>query len=162
VDPAKKMLFVRGPGIGLVVDKAWRNSRVAFGLKFANRKGAVWILRARNKDDYYMFQIAPSGVFKSFSCHGGELQELKSRTIPKNLSNPDDYIQIIIEATEDAITHSLQTALEPEERAIPIDVLTDRAHAAGTLGFGTKDGEEFYVTDFQVQPIAQKTKPVSN
>jgi hypothetical protein len=160
VEPGR--LTVRGttPGAGLVKDKEYADFKMEFDTKFVNGKGAAWIVRARDRQNYYLFQLmGPKGAarntFHSYICQNGQLRLLRPpEFLALDLSRPDDSFHIIIEARGTQIKHSIEVTSAPKAGgAQPLSVITDSTISHGTVGFGTKDNEEFVVFYVNVTPL---------
>jgi hypothetical protein len=149
---------VRGAGVGLVRDKIYKDFKMEFDVSFVNGKGAVWIVRARDEKNYYMFQLAgPKGgapnTFRSYLCQNGKVTLLKSDFVAEDLSKPNDSFHIIIDAKGPTIKHSIQVKSSPKAGSPePISLLSDNAISNGTIGFSTVDGEETLVYVVSVVP----------
>ena len=155
-------LTVRGAvaGVGLVKDKQYSDFRMEFDTKFLNGKGAVWIVRARDRQNYYMFQLmgptsAGRNTFHSFICQNGQIRLLRPpEFLALDLSRPDDSFHIIVEARGAQIKHSIEISSAPASGGPrPLSVITDSTFTQGTVGFGTKDKEEFAVFYVNVTPL---------
>jgi hypothetical protein len=160
VEPGK--LTVRGlsAGVGLVKDKQYADFRMEFDTKFINGKGAVWVVRARDRQNYYMFQLkgptaTARNTFHSYICQNGQIRLLRPpEFLALDLSRPDDSFHIIIEARGDQIKHSIEVSSAPKAGgARPLSVITDSTIPQGTVGFGTKESEEFVVFYVNVTPL---------
>lgn len=152
-------LKVQGPGIGLVRDSSYKNFRMEFDLVFNNGKGAVWVLRAQNDKDYYLFQItgpnaAAPNFFRAFICQNGQPpRQLKSFRVPENLGVDGDKFHIIIEANGPEIKQFIQLKSNPKAaQPQPFSVTTDTTFSNGGIGFGSLEGEEFTVQFVSVVP----------
>jgi hypothetical protein len=152
-------MLVRGPEIGLVADRVYKDFRLEFDITLLNGKGAVWVIRARDENNYYVFQLSgDKGVspntFRSYLCRDGKIQLLKTTTVAEDISQPNDSLHIVVEAKGNQISHFIETASRPHEGGIqPLDVLTDTTLSHGRIGFSTKDNEEFIVYLFVAEPI---------
>jgi hypothetical protein len=155
-------LTVRGAaaGVGFVKDKLYADFRMEFDTKFLNGKGAVWIVRARDRQNYYMFQLvgptaAGKNTFHSYICQNGQIRLLRPpEYLALDLSRPDDSFHIIVEARGAQIKHSIEISSAPASGGPrPLSVITDGTIPQGTVGFGTKDKEEFVVFYVNVTPL---------
>ncbi|HJQ71135.1 MAG TPA: carboxypeptidase-like regulatory domain-containing protein [Blastocatellia bacterium] len=159
-EPGK--LTVRGSGVagGLVKEKLYSDFRMEFDTKFLNGKGAVWIVRARDRQNYYLFQLmgpksAARNTFHSYICQNGQIRLLRPpEFLALDLSRPDDSFHIIVEAKGDQIKHSIEVSSAPAAGGPrPLSVITDATITQGTVGFATKDSEEYVVFYVNVTPL---------
>jgi hypothetical protein len=152
-------MLVRGPEIGLVADRVYKDFKLEFDITLLNGKGAVWVIRARDENNYYVFQLsgdkgAAPNSFRSYLCKDGKLQLLNSVAITEDINEPNDSLHIIVEAKGNEIRHFIETASKPREGGIQLlAVLTDASLSHGRIGFSTKDDEEFIVYFFVAEPI---------
>lgn len=160
VEPGKMTVRGATAGLGLVKEKLYADFRMEFDTKFLNGKGAVWIVRARDRQNYYMFQLmgprgAARNTFHSYICQNGQLRLLRPpEFLALDLSRPDDSFHIIIEAKGDQIKHSIEVSSAPNAGGPrPLSVIADGTIPQGTVGFGTKDSEEFLVFYVNVTPL---------
>lgn len=152
-------MHVRGPEIGLVADRVYKDFRLEFDITLFNGKGAVWVIRARDENNYYVFQLSGDkgtypNTFRSYLCKDGKVQLLKTTAVTEDISQPNDSLHIVVVAKGNEISHFIETASKPREGGIqPLDVLIDTALSHGRIGFSTKDNEEFIVYLFVAEPI---------
>ena len=152
-------MLVRGPEIGLVADRIYKDFKLEFDISLLNGKGAVWVIRARDENNYYVFQLsgqkatAPN-TFRSYVFRDGKLQLINSIKLNEDISQPGDSFHIVVEAKGSEIRHFIESVSNPSEKGIRLlDVLVDSALAYGKVGFSTKDNEEFIVYSFVAEPI---------
>ena len=145
--------------VGLVRDKEYANFKASFDLTFVNGKGAAWVVRARDKQNYYLFHlVGPSGngrnTFHSYIVQNGQAKPLKApEFLALDLSAPNASFLITIEATGGSIKHFIEISNAPQASGRrPLSVLNDGTYSSGTLGFTSKDGEEFVIFFVNVEP----------
>ena len=146
-------MSISGPDIGLVRDVIYDDFKMEFDVSFTNGKGAAWIVRARDKQNYYMFQLtgpkgSPPTTFSSYLCQDGQIRRLKPPDyVALNLGIKNDSFHITVEVKGTTIKHSVEVTSDPRVTGPqPISELRDAdAISYGGIGFGTKDGEEFLV-----------------
>lgn len=157
----KGKMNVRGPGFGFRAEpyNRYKDFKLEFDVRLQNGKGAVWVLRAQDAKNYYLFQLCgpKSGTaktFRTYICRNGELKLLKSDTIADDISNPNEVFHLVIEAKGGTIRHSLQLLSSPKaDGPQPLSVLTDSTFSFGNIGFGTLDGEESVVLSVVTSPF---------
>jgi hypothetical protein len=151
-------MVVQGPGIGLLRDKLYKDFKMEIDVKFANGKGAVWILRAQDEQNYYIFQLSgPKGAspktFRSYICQNGTLNLIKTDFVAEDLSRPNDSFHIVIEAKGSTIKHFIQASRAPKaEGPQPLSIISDKTFSYGAVGFGTIDNEEAIVQLVSIVP----------
>jgi hypothetical protein len=157
----KGKMNVRGPGFGFRTEpyNRYKDFKMEFDVRFLNGKGAVWVLRAQDSKNYYVFQLCgpKSGTaktFRTYICRDGALKLLKSDTIADDISNPNEVFHLVVEAKGGMIRHSLQLLSAPKaDGPQPLSVLTDTTFSFGNIGFGTLDGEEAVVLSVVTSPF---------
>jgi hypothetical protein len=154
-------VVVRGADLGLLKERRWADFTWIFDITFINDKGACWIVRARDKQNYYLFQLGgPKGAapkyFRIFIFQNGRLKVLDNVPFVEDLSSPKDSYTIKVEASGPIIKHYIQRKNDPAPGYKPIHTLTDDKLPYGTIGFQAKDGEEFNVLSTTVMPDKPK------
>jgi hypothetical protein len=150
-------LLVKGPTeVGLRTG-VYDNFKMIFDISFANGRGAVWIVRARDKRNYYLFQLGgPTGAnakfFQSYIYQNGQPRLLSSDRVVEDLSRPDDTYTITIEAKGPTIKHFIKLTSNPAGGPELFSTLTDSTFSYGGIGFGAIGGEEFVVYSVTVLP----------
>jgi len=150
-------MLVKGQGAGFVRNKVYDDFKMVFDISFTNQKGAVWIVRARDKKNYYLFQLsgpkaAHPKIFRSYVYQNGQLNLLKSDPVVEDLSRPNDSYHITIEAKGSTIKHFIQLKSNPAAGSELLSTLTDSAFPYGGIGFGAIDDEEFDVYFLNITP----------
>jgi hypothetical protein len=156
-------LRVAGPGLGFLRDRIYGDFQASFDIELLNRKGAVWVLRAQDPQNYYLFQLSgPAGAsantITTFICKDGKLRQELTVNVSHDLGRPDDSIHLSVEAKGRIIRHTIQVFSQPDVGPQNLTYLDDGTFLYGGIGFGTKDGEEFRVWPIHVMPL----KPHSN
>jgi hypothetical protein len=159
-------LNVRGAGIGLMKDPGkggmmtYKDFRMEFDVSFVNGKGAVWILRAGDDRNFYLFQITgpnaqSPNIFRSFISRDGQMRPLKAAfRIPEDISRPNDTFHIIVEAKGGELKQFILLKSAPKATTPqPFSVIEDRTFSYGGIGFGALDGEDFLVRFVSVVPV---------
>jgi hypothetical protein len=149
---------VKGPGVGLIRSYMYKDFKMVIDVRFVNGKGAAWVVRARDKQNYYLFQLTgPNSEipnrFQSYIYKNGQAQLLVSTSLVTDLSRPDDAFSITIEAKGPTIKHYIEQYRKPNAGGPePLGLLTDSSFSYGAVGAGTKDGEEFILYTLFVAP----------
>jgi hypothetical protein len=157
----RSVLAVRGSEaglqVGLVKDKNYTDFKMTLDIRFTNGKGAVWIVRARDKRNFYLFQLhGPKGAnprfFRSYIAQNGQLTMLTSAVVYQDLTRPNDSYKITIEARGPTIRHFIQLNSDAAGGSQPFSTLQDSTFLYGTVGLGSYEGEEFVVSFVTVLP----------
>jgi hypothetical protein len=93
-------------------------------------------------------------MFHSFIVQDGQIKQLKPpEFLALNLSGQNASFLISIEATGSSIKHFIEISNDPQSTGRrPLSVLTDSTFSSGTMGFTSKDGEEFIVQFVSIEP----------
>jgi hypothetical protein len=151
-------MTVGGSDVGLLRDRLYDNFRMVFDVSFSNGKGAVWIVRAQDKQNFYLFQLtgpraSSPNTFRYFAYQNGQPRLLGSVPIVEDLGKPDDSFTITVEAKGPVIKHYIQIKSAPKASGPElISTVTDNTYSYGGVGFGAKDGEEFVIFLLNVVP----------
>jgi hypothetical protein len=156
-------MLVRGPGIGLIKDRIYRDFKASFAIQFVNRRGAVWVLRAQDDQNYYMFELLgpdgnPSNTIRTSRCKNGQLELINTIRVNQDLSRAGDWFTITVEAKGNLISHMMEVSSQPREHAQRLASLEDGSFAYGGIGFATKEDEEFYLGPTTVVPLVQESR----
>lgn len=151
-------LRVAGPGLGFLQDRIYGDFQVSFDIQLLNRKGAVWVLRAQDPQNYYLFQLsgpaaASANSITTFICKNGKLRQELTLNVSHDLGRTDDSIHLSVEAKGRIIRHTIQVFSQPDVGPQNLTYLDDGTFLYGGIGFGTKDGEEFRVWPIHVVPL---------
>jgi hypothetical protein len=73
--------------------------------------------------------------------------------VNQDLSQADEWYRIIIEARGTKISHQIQPVSRPGREPPKLALLDDQTFSYGSIGFGTKDGEEFRLGSVTVVPL---------
>ena len=115
-------------------------------------------MRAKDERNYYHFQLlgpegSPPNAFITSLCKDGKLTPLITFPVNQDLSQTDDWYHIIIEARGSKISHQIQVSSQPAREPPKLAFLDDQTFSYGSIGFGTKDGEEFRLGSVTVAPL---------
>lgn len=155
-------LLVRDSEVGLR-SGVYDDFKMTFDIGFSNDKGAVWIVRARDKRNYYLFQLSgPKGatpkLFQSYIYQNGQPKLLSSDRVVEDLSRPNDSYTITVEAKGPTIKHFIRLKSDPAGGSELFSTLTDNTFSYGAVGFGGINGEEFVVYFVTVLPDESKAR----
>lgn len=135
----------------------YRDFRTEFDVVFSNNKGASWVVRARDPNNYYLFEISrPAGgspVINFYICRNGKLEWKDSRPIVEKIDKPGDSFHIIFEARGNTFDTKLSIASAPSTQPYRLAIFQDDELSWGGVGFRGKDLSEFLLQTFFVIPL---------
>jgi hypothetical protein len=163
----RRGILVKGPAPVLFKEvnetsrfNQYRDFTLHLDLRFANGKGAAWILRARDHQNYYLFELttarSASGrkLFNFYLCRDGQLALVNSLDVVDDLDNPQASYHLEIQARGNQFSHKLRVSTDAQPQARPLGVFTDKHNtfSIGGIGFQGVHGLEMLVQDFHVLP----------
>jgi len=137
----------------------YRDFKLEFDVRFANAKGAAWVVRAKDPKNYYLFELngGPQSsnprTFNFYVYHDGKPVLKDSKRIVENIDKLNDSFHITFEARGNQFKTYIQIASDPKGEAQPIGTFTDDSFSYGGVGFRAKDGIETLLQSFVVMPI---------
>jgi hypothetical protein len=135
----------------------YRDFKLEFDVVFTNGKGVAWVVRAKDRSNYYLFEIsgARSGrpAFNFYVCQDGKLELKESRPIVENIDKPGDSFHLIFEARGNRFDTQLTIASAPSAKPYLIGIFQDDAFIYGGVGFRGKDQFESLLQTFFILPI---------
>jgi caspase domain-containing protein/carboxypeptidase family protein len=157
--------IVSGPGVGLIKDMVnerpniYKDFKMEFDVNFKNSKGAAWVVRYRDPQNYYLFQLigrkgAAPNRFRSYIFQNGQYRLLKpAEPVPEDLGQPNDQFHIIVEVKGAEIRHAIIANKAPKSGdPKPFSVIQNLVFSQGAVGFGTIEDEEFLVRWIGIMP----------
>ena len=155
---------VKGIDPGLLKERRYDDFRMVFDISFINGKGAAWIVRARDRQNYYLFQLTgPRSIspnyFRSYLYQNGQIKMLDSVKVVENLNTPGDSFTIMVEADGTTIKHFIKLKSAPALGFQPMHTFGDKTLPYGMVGFQAKEDEEFNVYTMIVMPGKPKPPP---
>lgn len=136
----------------------YRDFRLEFDVVFTNGKGVAWVARAKDINNYYLFEIAGarSGrpVFNTYICENGRLELKDSRPVVEKIDKPGDSFHIIFEARGGRFDTKMTIASAPTAQPHRIGIFQDDLFSYGGVGFRGKDQSEFLLQTFFVIPLS--------
>ncbi|HET9532908.1 MAG TPA: hypothetical protein VFQ92_21315, partial [Blastocatellia bacterium] len=96
-------MTVEGTEVGIVRDRFYDDFKMVFDVSFANGRGAAWVLRAQDKQNFYLFQLtgpkaSNPNTLRYYAYQNGQPRLLGSVPIVENLSKPDDSFTVTVDA----------------------------------------------------------------
>lgn len=162
---AKAGAMVRGDKVALFHTETnrqfniYRNFEFVFDFVFSNNKGASWVVRATDPNNYYLFEIiTPPGrkaVIKFWACRDGILSEKRSQPVPYKLDKPGDSYLVTFKATGNTFNIKMEIHGDTPQDLGTLAVFQDDANDAlllGGIGFRGKDSSEFLIKSVFIIP----------
>lgn len=135
----------------------YRDFHLEFDVVFSNRKGAAWAVRAKDLQNYYLFEFAtPAGrtpVINFYISRNGVLELKDSRPVVEKIDKPGDSFHVVCEARGNTFDIRLSIASAPSTQPHRIAIFQDDELTWGGLGFRGRDLSEFLLQSFFVIPI---------
>lgn len=136
-------------------------------LRMTNGKGASWIVRGKDENNYYRFDLARGKnaepfVLDFFACRNGQrgtaCQKLDSYDVMIQPQKPEDVLTIELTATGHRFKHRFAQTNNPQEgyTEFGVGVFSDESFKVGGVGLCAMNGAEFYVLQFSVEPPLKK------
>ncbi len=123
----------------------YNDFKLEFDVVFTNGKGVAWVARAKDPQNYYLFEIGgPSGeasnTFNLYICRDGRLEWKDSRTLVERVDKKGDSFHVIFEARGNQFTTRMTIASAPSEQPYLIGIFQDETFSYGGVGFRGKSG----------------------
>lgn len=135
----------------------YRDFRLEFDTVLSNGRGIAWIVRARDPQNYYLFQISgPRGgrpTFNFYICRNGQLEWKDSRPIVEKIDKAGDSFHIVFEARGDRFEARMTIASAPTASPHLIGIFQDDLFSYGGIGFRGHELSESLLQSFFVIPI---------
>ncbi len=134
----------------------YRDFRLEFDVVFNNGKGVAWVARAKDSDNYYLFEIAGAQAgtptFHFYVCRNGKLEWRDSQRIVEKIDKPGDSFHIIFEARGNRFDTRMTIASAPSTQPHRVGIFQDDSFSYGGIGFRGKDQSESLLQTFFVIP----------
>ncbi len=135
----------------------YRDFKLEFDVVFANGKGVVWVARAKDPNNYYLFEISgPSSgkpTFHFYICQDGKLEWKDSRPIVEKIDKKGDSFHIIFDARGGQFDTRMTIASAPTAQPHRVGIFQDHTFSLGGVGFRGKDRSESLLQTFFVTPF---------
>jgi hypothetical protein len=135
----------------------YKNFKIEFDVVFANGKGVAWVVRAKDPENYYLFEIngpqSNNPTFHFFICKDGKLEWKDSRPIVEKINNKGDSFHIVFEARGNRFETSMEISSAPSAKPHLIGIFHDDSFSYGGVGFCGKDQSEALLQTFVVTPL---------
>jgi hypothetical protein len=162
---AQGVLQISGPALALFKDvtetraaNVYYDFNWTFDVGLSNSKGAAWVIRAKDRQNYYLFELTtaraeqPARFFNFYVCRDGKLTLKDRREVVENLERPGDSFHLTVRARGSEFHHTISSANSPQRGEQPLGTFTDNSFAYGGLGFQAINGIEMKVFSFIVIP----------
>ncbi|MBI4852974.1 MAG: PEGA domain-containing protein [Acidobacteria bacterium] len=153
------LLYVNGEiGVGLPKNKRYRDCNVTFGLRLNKGGGAVWVLRAKDEKNYYLFYLGGTigkfaNQFRVYVCRDGlynlDLPADPILPLPVALKVGEDY-RIRIEIKDNVIQHWITPSNIGEEFSLGLFRDPNNSFPIGGMGFALIEGQDFLINAFDI------------
>jgi hypothetical protein len=135
----------------------YRDFKLEFDVTFANGKGVAWVARAKDANNYYLFEIAGAQAgaptFHFYTCRNSKLEWRDSQRIVEKIDKPGDSFHIIFEARGNRFDTRMTIASAPSTNPHLIGIFQDDSFSYGGVGFRGKDQSESLLQTFFVFPL---------
>lgn len=134
----------------------YRDFRLEFDVVFTNGKGLAWVVRAKDANNYYLFEISnpqTSPTFNFYVCRDGKLDWKDSQPIVEKLDKKGDSFHITFEAKGNRFDTGITIASAPSAKPHMIGIFQDDSFSYGGVGFRGKDLSESLLQSFFVIPL---------
>jgi hypothetical protein len=145
--------------LGYLTDKRYADFLLTFQVKLLDEGGAAWALRAKDQENYYLFQLSgPGGVeknhFLTYLMRDGKLSPIPPGfeiTLDEKLKK-DGVYTITIEAEKNHITHRIRDDDTGQEVKLGDYLDESNSFKAGSVGFRAVGTQKFAVDDLVIRP----------
>lgn len=133
----------------------YRDFKLEFDAVFSNGKGLAWAVRAKDANNYYLFEISnpQSPALNFYVCQDGKLEWKDSQRIVEKLDKKGDSFHITFEAKGSRFDTGITIASAPSAKPHMIGVFQDDSFSYGGVGFRGKDLSESLLQSFFVIPL---------
>jgi hypothetical protein len=135
----------------------YRDFRIEFDVVFTNGRGVGWAARAKDRANYYLFEIsgarAGRPVINFYVCQDGSLELKDSRPIVEKIDKAGDSFHIIFEARGNRFDTQMTIASAPSAKPHLIGIFQDESFSYGGVGFRGKDQAESLLQTFFIIPL---------
>ncbi len=133
----------------------YRDFKLEFDAVFSNGKGLAWAVRAKDANNYYLFEISnpQSPTLNFYVCQDGKLEWKDSQRIVEKLDKKGDSFHITFEAKGSRFDTGITIASAPSAKPHMIGVFQDDSFSYGGIGFRGKDQSESLLQSFFVIPL---------
>jgi PEGA domain len=137
----------------------YRDFDLDFDVRFTNGRGVSWVVRAKDKDNYYLFELttAQSGakrLFNFYLCRNGQCNLKDSQKVVEVLEKPNDSYHIKLEARGPRFVHKIRVLSTPRsDDPQPLGTFQDDTFSHGGIGFRTVNGAEILLQNLVIIPV---------
>lgn len=162
----RRGLLIAGTKVGLFrtptekrAFNIYRDFRMSFDLRFSNGRGASWVVRAKDEQNYYMFQLVPAADglqtrFNFYVCREGQCTLKDSKRYPEPLNKPNDSYFVQLEVRGVEFIHKITVSSNPRvDDPQPLGTFSDETFTYGGVGFRGIDENQALLQNLVVIPI---------
>ena len=157
-----RKLAVKSAGVALPKDECPRHFadfELTSDVRMLNDTGVSFVLRAQDKQNYYLLQVTGKNadepwVLRGYAVQGGRKQQL-SRSVPIDAFAPNmtnKFFTVVLTAKANVLSISINDSETGD--VLPLGKLTDpgKLFALGAVGLSAAGTEQFEVARFIVKP----------
>ena len=134
----------------------YTNFILEFDVALNNAKSVAWVARAKDPDNYYLFEIGGlqgnNPTFHFWICKNGKLDWKDSQPFVEKYDKRIDSFHIIFEVRGNQFQTSVKITSAPLPRPQLIGIFNDNTFSYGGVGFRAKDQSDVLLQAFFVQP----------
>jgi hypothetical protein len=157
---AARKLLAKGRGVALPREESVRHYadfELTCNLRMLNDTAVSFVLRAQDKQNYYLVQLARSEDKKDYSLKGFAVVNGVERVLQSPIpfaANFSTFFRVTINFTGNKLSVKV---IDSTGEEIPLGELTDVNHrfASGAVGLAVRGLEEMEVEFFHVRPLAR-------
>jgi hypothetical protein len=137
----------------------YRDFKMSFDIRFVNGRGASWVVRAKDEQNYYMFQLVPANEglqsrFNFYVCRQGECTLKDSKRYPEPLNKANDSYFVQLEAKGSEFLHRITVQSNPRvDDPQPLGTFSDDTFTYGGVGFRSADENQVLLQNLVVIPV---------
>jgi hypothetical protein len=137
----------------------YRDFDLDFDIRFINGRGAAWIVRAKDSENYYLFELTTANnpsrkrLFNFYLCRNGKCELKDSLNVVETLERPDDSYHIRLEARGRRFVHKISILKAPRpDDPQPLGTFEDDTFSIGGIGFRSVNGSETLLQSLVITP----------
>jgi PEGA domain len=158
----KKGAVIRGDKLALFDTELnsdfnhYQNVKLEFDVVFNNGKGVAWVARAKDLNNYYLFELTgpKSGTLalNFYICVDGRLNLKNSQSVHEDMDAKDEIFHIIFTAQGNKFETRMEIYSAPLDKPRWLGVFTDNTFSIGGIGFRGKDQSEVLLQSLFINP----------
>jgi hypothetical protein len=155
----QKGLFISKDSLGLVKNTSKRNRSfnvyddftLVLNVQFINGRGAAWVARAKDENNYYLFELdAREKRLNFYLCIEGKCESRRSDIVLTEIGEEGAFFRVYLEARGNRFRHQIVSPKGMKENLG--GEFVDDSFRYGGVGLRGIDGIEMFVNEFFVKP----------